>query len=133
MVAAEHLVEEQSRRLAAASSAASELAQRGAAGRGLEPPVGEPARREALQGTGQRAEPAAASAHPVMTLADVGDITGRNNVPESSLGGETTCIVCFVHPKTHLAAPCGHQCVCGPRHQKENGHAEGVENGVFAA
>ena len=57
---------------------------------------------------------AAELAQPVMTLADVGDITGRNNVPESSIGGETTCIVCFVNPKTHLAAPCGHQCACGP-------------------
>ena len=48
---------------------------------------------------------------PVLTLADVGDITGR--VPESSLGGESTCIVCMAHPKTHLAVPCGHQCACG--------------------
>ena len=34
--------------------------------------------------------------------------------PESSVGGDTTCIVCFASPKTHLAAPCAHQCVCGP-------------------
>ena len=132
-VAAERAAEEQSRRLTAASSAAAELAQRGSARRSQQPPVGEPARREAPQGVhvgdssssapaasqltsgaGRSTEPAAASAQPVMTLADVGDITGRNNVPESSLGGETTCIVCFVNPKTHLAAPCGHQCVCGP-------------------
>ena len=132
-VAAEQVAEEQSRRLAAASSAAAELAQRGSARRSQQPPVGEPARREAPQGVhigessssapaasqltsgaGRSTEPAAASAQPVMTLADVGDITGRSNVPESSLGGETTCIVCFVHPKTHLAAPCGHQCACGP-------------------
>ena len=132
-VAAERAAEEQSRRLTAASSAAAELAQRGSARRSQQPPVGEPARREAPQGVhigessssapaasqltsgaGRSTEPAAASAQPVMTLADVGDITGRNNVPESSLGGETTCIVCFVNPKTHLAAPCGHQCACGP-------------------
>jgi TPR repeat protein len=31
---------------------------------------------------------------------------------ESTLGGETTCIVCFTNPKTHLATPCFHQCVC---------------------
>ena len=31
---------------------------------------------------------------------------------DSSIGGQTTCIVCFTNPKTHLAAPCGHQCVC---------------------
>ena len=48
----------------------------------------------------------------MLTLADVGDITGRN-VPESSIGGETTCIVCMSQPKTHLAVPCGHQCACG--------------------
>ena len=50
---------------------------------------------------------------PVLTLADVGDITGRNDVPESSLGGTTTCIVCMVLPKSHLAVPCGHQSTCG--------------------
>ena len=58
-------------------------------------------------------EAEAASAQPVLTLADVGDITGRNAIPESSLGGVTTCIVCMAHPKSHLAVPCGHQSVCG--------------------
>ena len=44
---------------------------------------------------------------------------GRHHRPQhharvqpSSLGGATTCIVCFARPKTHLAAPCGHQSVC---------------------
>merc|ERR1711871_259497 len=32
--------------------------------------------------------------------------------PASTLGGEMTCIVCFEAPKTHLAFPCGHRCVC---------------------
>ena len=83
---------------------ASQLWFAGGAGRGAEPAE-----------SGAAAAVAAASAQPgFRSLADIGDITGRNNVPESSLGGETTCIVCFVHPKTHLAAPCGHQCVCGP-------------------
>lgn len=50
----------------------------------------------------------------VKELASVGNITGRDAAPESTIGGETTCIVCFMNPKTHLAAPCGHQCVCGP-------------------
>ena len=49
----------------------------------------------------------------MLTLADVGDISGRNEVAESTIGGETTCIVCMAHPKSHLATPCGHQCVCG--------------------
>ena len=59
------------------------------------------------------------SAQPVLTRADVGDITGRNAMPESSLGGATACIVCFARPKTHLAAPCGHQSVdtCAERMQ----------------
>lgn len=35
-----------------------------------------------------------------------------SSIPESSVGGETTCIICMTNPKTHLAAPCGHQCVC---------------------
>tara|TARA_B100000780_G_scaffold175037_1_gene122550 strand:- start:373 stop:624 length:252 start_codon:yes stop_codon:yes gene_type:complete len=57
---------------------------------------------------------AAASSQPnYQALAEVGDITGGNNVPESSLGGETTCIVCMAHPKSHLAVPCGHQCAYG--------------------
>ena len=49
------------------------------------------------------------------SLANIGDsLTRRDDPPESSIGGETTCIVCFVNPKTHLAAPCGHHCACGP-------------------
>jgi hypothetical protein len=52
------------------------------------------------------------SAQPVLTLAEAGDITGRIPVPESTIGGETTCIVCMAHPKSHIAVPCGHQCVC---------------------
>jgi hypothetical protein len=49
----------------------------------------------------------------VLTLAEAGDITGRIPVPESTIGGETTCIVCMAHPKSHIAVPCGHLCVCG--------------------
>ena len=50
----------------------------------------------------------------VCTLDDIGDITGRDvEPPESTIGGQATCIVCFTKPKTHLAAPCGHQCACG--------------------
>ena len=64
-------------------------------------------------GVGQGSGAAAPSAQPVLTLADAGDITGRNDVPESTIGGETTCIVCMVHPKSHLAVPCGHQSMCG--------------------
>ena len=49
-----------------------------------------------------------------LTLADVGNITGRvhDEAPESTTGGQTTCIVCMVGPKSHLAVPCGHQLAC---------------------
>jgi hypothetical protein len=49
-----------------------------------------------------------------LTLADVGNITGRvhEEAPESTIGGQTTCIVCMVGPKSHLAVPCGHQLAC---------------------
>ena len=57
----------------------------------------------------------------VFALADVGvNITDLHTVrapveaPESTIGGETTCIVCFTNPKSHIATACGHQCVCGP-------------------
>ena len=72
--------------------------------------------QEAMQGMAMQGsvEPGVAALRvAALTLADVGDITGRNNVPESTVGGETTCIVCFDSPKTHLATPCGHQCACG--------------------
>ena len=29
-------------------------------------------------------------------------------------GGETSCIICFERPKSHLAVPCSHLCACGP-------------------
>ena len=48
----------------------------------------------------------------VASLADVQFDTGRPEVPESTIGGQTTCIVCFSSPKSHAAVPCGHQCVC---------------------
>ncbi|EOD05594.1 hypothetical protein EMIHUDRAFT_242814 [Emiliania huxleyi CCMP1516] len=50
----------------------------------------------------------------VLSLADASFDTGRRDAPESTIGGQTTCIVCFTRPKSHVALPCGHQCVCGP-------------------
>ena len=47
-----------------------------------------------------------------MTLSEAGDITARNDAPESSIGGQTTCIVCMIGLKSHIAVPCGHQSVC---------------------
>ena len=48
----------------------------------------------------------------LVSLANVeGDFTERDqDLPESTVGGDTTCIVCFVGAKSHLAVPCG-QCV----------------------
>mmetsp|Transcript_40689 Transcript_40689/g.134637 ORF Transcript_40689/g.134637 Transcript_40689/m.134637 type:complete len:306 (+) Transcript_40689:461-1378(+) len=57
---------------------------------------------------------AAAASSAAISLANAQFDTGRPQVPESTLGGETTCIVCFDNPKSHLAVPCAHQCVCGP-------------------
>ncbi|EOD26160.1 hypothetical protein EMIHUDRAFT_469036 [Emiliania huxleyi CCMP1516] len=48
-----------------------------------------------------------------VSLANVAFDTGRPAAPESTLGGDTTCIVCFTNPKTHIAAPCGHLSACG--------------------
>ena len=53
-----------------------------------------------------------------VSLADVSLDTGRAEVPESTIGGQTTCVVCFSNPKSHLAVPCGHQCACGPCSEK---------------
>ena len=67
------------------------------------------------QGAGSAA-PVASAMHDekVLRLADlVCDITDRaGEVPESSIGGQTTCIVCMAGSKSHLAVPCGHQSVC---------------------
>ena len=63
-----------------------------------------------MGGDGGAARP---SSPAVLALADASDITGRAAVPESTIGGETTCIVCMARPKSHIAVPCGHLCVCG--------------------
>ena len=44
------------------------------------------------------------SSQPVLALADAGDIIGRAPLPESTIGGETTCIVCMARPKS--TSPC---------------------------
>jgi len=65
--------------------------------------------RRAHAGDEPRPPPAAVS------LADAVFDTGRREeAPESTMGGETTCIVCFTNPKTHVAVPCSHRCACGP-------------------
>ena len=66
-----------------------------------------------MSGVGGDGGAAGPSSPAVLALADAGDITGRAAVPESTIGGETTCIVCMARPKSHIAVPCGHLCVCG--------------------
>ena len=83
----------------------------GRGGRGV--PRGGRGGRGQSGGVGRDGGAAGPSAQPVLALTDAGDITGRNYVPESTVGGETTCIVCMIHPKSHLAVPCGHQSACG--------------------
>ena len=75
------------------------------------PPIVGPPMLSALESDGQGVALAEVD-RPARTLADVGDITGRDDAPESSIGGETTCVVCMFNPKSHLAVPCGHQCAC---------------------
>ena len=75
----------------------------GRGGRGLAPPS------QRLASAALTPAPAASTVVP-LSLASLD--TGRQQVPESTMGGETTCIVCFTNPKTHLAVPCGHQCAC---------------------
>ena len=58
------------------------------------------------------AAPSDPPAAVVVSLADATFDTGRPAVPESTLGGETTCIICFTRPKSHVAIPCGHLCAC---------------------
>ena len=53
----------------------------------------------------------ATHAPAAISLADVDFDTGRP-APESTLGGETTCIVCFSRPKSHACVPCGHLSAC---------------------
>ena len=94
-------------RLEASLGAATEgsLEERvGAIERLIEPEAGEAAEQH-LPVT----EPLAA-----VSLADAGLDTGRPAAPESTMGGETTCIVCFARVKSHAAVPCGHLCACGP-------------------
>ena len=47
----------------------------------------------------------------VVGLADAPAFAARPP-PESTLGGETTCGICFLGEKDHAAVPCGHMCVC---------------------
>jgi hypothetical protein len=94
--------------LAAAEAETARLPQGGAAagrgGRGGRSGRGGRGGRggESLRGQTRKAEAEAGSPPQVaaVSLADARFDTGRHAAPESTLGGETTCIVCFAKPKT---------------------------------
>ena len=50
----------------------------------------------------------------IKTVANVSNLTKQvhDDIPESSVVEDSTCIVCMVDPKSHLAVPCGHQLAC---------------------
>ena len=77
------------------------LGGRGLGGRGL-----------GGRGGPRRSPPAPPPPAAVISLADAQFSTGRPEPPESTIGGQSTCIVCFTNPKSHVAVPCGHQCAC---------------------
>jgi hypothetical protein len=47
-----------------------------------------------------------------VSLADARLAIRPPEAPESTVGGETTCIICFFDLKSHAAVPCGHRCAC---------------------
>jgi hypothetical protein len=48
---------------------------------------------------------------PALTLADAPGLT--KPLAESTIGGTTTCVVCFASEKNHAFGPCGHVSCCG--------------------
>eukprot|EP00964_Phaeocystis_antarctica_P134605 scaffold98864_cov59-Phaeocystis_antarctica.AAC.6 len=116
---------------AAAAEKAAEAAKAAAAGKATSKAAAKAAAEKAAaeRAAAEEAAKAAAAAAvapdrpsslPVVSLAAAQFDTGRRAVPESTIGGQTTCIVCFVNPKSHIAVPCGHQCACGDCAAKMN-------------
>ena len=56
--------------------------------------------------------PAAVEQQHVLPLSLATLDIGQRDVDESTMGGGTTCSVCFEGVKDHLAVPCGHMCAC---------------------
>ena len=78
-----------------------------AAGRAREEADAIERERVGIEGKGEDDAVAPLAAVP---LSEANFDTGR---PESTLGGESTCIICFARPKSHAAVPCGHWSACG--------------------
>ena len=49
----------------------------------------------------------------VAPTADALGLPPRTAEDTSTLGGGTTCTICFVGTKSHAAVPCGHRFACG--------------------
>ena len=105
----------------AAKASAEKAAAKAAAGKAAAEKATATAKAAAEKAAAERVVAAATAAVPlhrppslpVTSLAAAQFDTGRPAAPESTIGGQTTCIVCFVNPKTHAAVPCGHLCACG--------------------
>ena len=48
-------------------------------------------------------------------VADAQFNTGRQEAPESTIGGQSTCINCLTNPKSHVEVPCGHHSASAAR------------------
>jgi len=88
----------------AAAEAEAEVAA--AAGRAREEAEAIERERVGIEGKGEDSVAPLAA----VPLSEANFDTGR---PESTLGGESTCIICFAQPKSHAAVPCGHWSACG--------------------
>ena len=118
MIAAEKAAAKAATKAAAAKAAAEKATAKAAAEKAAAEKATASAKAAAEKAVAERVVAAATAAVPldrppslpVTSLAAAQFDTGR---PESTIGGQTTCIVCFVNPKTHAAVPCGHLCACG--------------------
>ncbi|EOD19106.1 hypothetical protein EMIHUDRAFT_243276 [Emiliania huxleyi CCMP1516] len=80
-------------------------------GRNINTAPEEPVMNTPTDGAEEQAAAAAVAAEAPPSSRPPSFDTGRP--PESTMGGETTCIICFTDPKSHIATPCGHVCACG--------------------
>ena len=121
MMAAEKAAAKAATKAAAAKAAAEKATAKAAAEKAAAEKATASAKAAAEKAVAERVVAAATAAvpldkppsPPVTSLAASQFDTGRPAAPESTIGGQTTCIVCFVNPKTHAAVPCGHLCACG--------------------
>ena len=58
------------------------------------------------------APPPTSPATPVALASLAGTSLSTPQLAESTLGGMTSCLICFGDAKSHAAVPCGHQILC---------------------